>query len=82
MSDDDDEVWAHTQLQLSTTSLSYNSDQQEDNPETQRLLVEGNNDGNGMPPVGQEGGRLPAARAFLIRALALLCACSLSVGSH
>ncbi|KAF7969337.1 hypothetical protein HWV62_27661 [Athelia sp. TMB] len=47
-------------------------------PESQSLL-RGESDARHQ---NGQGPRPPAARTFLIRALALLCACSLSVGSH
>jgi hypothetical protein len=79
MLDDEDNDW-HTELQLSTASSSYNYEQ-ENNPESLRLLVE-EEDGNEMPQVELDGRHPPARRMFLIRTLALLCACSLSIGSH
>jgi hypothetical protein len=77
---DDINVWGH--LQLSPTSLSRYSEQQVEPPEFQRLLEEETGeeeDGNDMQHIPHDP---PAARAFLIRSLALFCACSLSVGSH
>jgi hypothetical protein len=75
MPNDEDDGW-HTELQLSTSSpVAY-----ENNSESQRLLAE--EDSNEMPHVEQDDRYAPAARMFFIRALALLCACSLSIGSH
>jgi len=79
MPNGDDNDW-HTELRLSTASSSYNCEQ-ENNPESLRLLAE-EGDENEMPQVELDGRHYPAARMFLIRTLALLCACSLSIGSH
>jgi hypothetical protein len=82
MPNDDNEVLGRTEHHLSTTSLSYHSEQPE-NTEYQRLLAEGEEEGgNEMLRIEQDRGRLPTTRTLLIRTLALLCACSLSIGSH
>jgi len=80
MPNGEDNDW-HTELQLSTASSSYNYEQEPNNPEFLRLLAE-EEDGSEMPHVELDGRHPPAIRMFLIRALALLCACSLSIGSH
>lgn len=70
-----DNVWGHD----NPPKLSEPVD--EHAAETQRLLEE---EWEPQHTVDDPGVQipLPVARAFMIRALALLCACSLSVGSH
>lgn len=86
MADDQVNIWRHHELELSTSSLARHSGHQQSEgiPEAQSLLHEAD-EGEETDYPQEEAGRqksLPVARAFIIRALALLCACSLSVGSH
>jgi hypothetical protein len=71
----------HTEVLLTTTSPSFNPEELENNPESQRLLLE-DDDGREVPHIEHGDRQLPAGRSFLVRMLALLCACSLSIGSH
>lgn len=81
-SDDDNNSLRHHGLELSTTSLSHHPEH-EGIPETQGLLSEEDEEEpQGIPAEYHRAQHLPPAREFLIRALALLCACSLSIGSH
>ena len=81
--DDDDRTLERPELQPSPMSSPYDSELLENNSEFQRLIAESEDDsGYGMPRVEEDHRCVPTTRALLIRTLALLCACSLSVGSH
>ena len=72
---DDNNNW-HPEHSLSTTSL----EQQEDYTESQGLL--GEDEGVANFQLVEQDPRLVSSQVYLIRGLALLCACSLSIGSH
>ena len=81
MSNDNDDVLGRTQL--SVTSLSHDSEQQETHSEPQILLAEDYEESwDEILLIERDPRRLPTTRALFIRTLALLCACSLSIGSH
>jgi len=80
---DDADGLERPELQSSAMSSPYDSELLENNPEFQRLIAETEDDsGYGMPRVEEDHRCAPTTRALLIRTLALLCACSLSLGSH
>jgi hypothetical protein len=81
--DDVDDALERPELQPSAMSSPYDSELLENNPEFQRLIAEREDDSvYGMPRVEEDHRCVTTTRALLIRTLALLCACSLSVGSH
>ena len=72
----------YIELDISPTSPPWVAQQPEDSSESQRLLMEGE-DKTEMSPLEQNGsGHLPMMTRSSMRALALLCACSLSIGSQ
>lgn len=82
---DDDETNLWIPITPSTRQDDHHdADQQDTNPEVQRLLhreeqwVESQYAQEEADPQMP----IPTGRVFLMRVLALLCACSLSVGSH
>jgi hypothetical protein len=67
---------------LQPVSPSYEEEEEEnvDDPDSQRLLPR--NSTHEHSPAMSRGRVFSRKKAFFVRALALLCACSLSIGSH
>lgn len=82
----DESLRQHHPVELSDTSLPRSHSGERNDSETQRLLsgdeAENHEHWNSFAPDREERVNRTDARTFFIRALALLCACSLSVGSH
>lgn len=86
MADIDPNLWRQSDSELTTGPSARDShpEQQDDDAETQALLDREEQWGELVYAQEESDVQRPllGQRAFLIRGLALLCACSLSIGSH